>query len=409
MRLGPPFLLKQHELIFMAVEAFVGLVGGGKSFNSVRRMMAYMAQGGRCCSNILLTGWEVDNRRFRDDSPVLSFLRSIGWEYQPGQYTYIPYDDMLRDFSWIKRVPAGVDRDHRTLLVVDEATDLFDSLDGGRLRVDSQYRDIFHFLRLSRHVHVDVLFIAQDINSINTRLRGLVAYIWRSTDMKKFRLAKLKIPFPFDLFMLQQFDKSGHYEVKREWVKKDYRVFDLYDSEAFNNSLSVKWDGVSVSHEKGQINNKGKKKMTKLQMIILLASFVLSGVAFFRSSRPARSSAVSPSQLSVVSSNQVSVSSFHDSPPTSSNEYLRGSYVYKSSVSNCHPWVVFRGLPIRMGVPCEFGYPTRLTATHSILSRQDGSLVFLLPQEDEIKSSFNPVSINVYRGEKCRRVPAAPF
>lgn len=240
------------------VEAFVGLVGGGKSYNSVRRMMAYMAAGGRVCSNIRLTGFNDAIGEFSGDSPVLSFLRSIGWEYQRGQYTYIPFEIMASDPFWIKRVPAGIDRDHRTLLVVDEATDLFDSLDGGRLRVDVAYREIFHFLRLSRHVHVDVLFIAQDIASINSRLKGLVSFIWRSTDMKKFRLPKLRVPFPFDLFMLQQFDRTGKYEVRREWVKKDYRVFTLYESEAFNNSLSVKWDGVAVSLDKGKIN-RGKK------------------------------------------------------------------------------------------------------------------------------------------------------
>ena len=169
----------------MAVEAFVGLVGGGKSFNSVRRMMAYMARGGRCCSNILLTDYDVSVGDFLPSSPVLPYLRSIGWEYQKGQYTYIPFEVMVSDPTWIKLVPGGIDRNHRTLLVVDEATDLFDSLDGGRLRVDSSYREIFHFLRLSRHVHVDVLFVVQDIQSINTRLRGLVSYIWRSTDMNK--------------------------------------------------------------------------------------------------------------------------------------------------------------------------------------------------------------------------------
>lgn len=371
------------------VEAFVGLVGGGKSYNSVRRMMAYMAIGGRCCSNIRLTGWDDSISDLSINSPVRDYLRSIGWEYQSHQYVFIPFEEMVKDFTWIKRVPAGYDRDHRTLLVVDEATDLFDTLDGGRLRLDSEYREMFHFLRLSRHVHVDVLFIAQDIGSINSRLRGLVAYIWRSTDMRKFRLAKLRVPFPFDLFMLQQFDRSGKYEVRREWVKKDYRVFGLYESEAFNNSMSVKWDGVAVDLSKGKIKQ-GVKKMSVFQKLLLFLSLVLSCIALFRPSQGGASSVVMTNIVSTVSSPVESV----DSVFSPSNVFLRGSFYYHS-FTGCQDWVVFRGLPVRMGVPCEFGNVQRITPTYVFLEGYDGNRVYLLPKEDETPSYFNPVNISI--------------
>ncbi|MBR1922116.1 MAG: hypothetical protein IJ829_09015, partial [Kiritimatiellae bacterium] len=277
------------------VEAFVGLVGGGKSYNSVRRMMSYMALGGRVCSNIRLTGYSDETKDLSADSPVIGYLKNIGWNYQPGQYTYISFAEMVENPLWIKKIPAGQDRSHRTLLVVDEATDLFDSLDGGRLRTDSLYREIFHFLRLSRHVHVDVLFIAQDIKSINSRLQGLVGGFWRATDMRNFRLPKLKIRFPFDIFLLQQFDRTGKYETRREWVKKDKRIFALYESEAFNNSLSVKWDGVAIKD--GTI--KEERHMNKLERILLLVALGLaSWAAFFGGGD-------SPGGLPVVVTNRV--------------------------------------------------------------------------------------------------------
>ena len=135
------------------IQAFVGLVGGGKSFCSVRRMMAYMALGGRVASNIRLVGYDDALGDLKDDSPVRDYLRSIGWNYQPKQYIYISYDEMCDNPQLFKKIPAGFSRDRRTLCVVDEATDLFDTLDGGRLRSDSGYRELFHFLRLSRHAH----------------------------------------------------------------------------------------------------------------------------------------------------------------------------------------------------------------------------------------------------------------
>ena len=57
------------------VEAFVGLVGGGKSFSSVKRMCNYIASGGVVVSNILLTGYDADSKSFAPDSPVL-----FAWE-----------------------------------------------------------------------------------------------------------------------------------------------------------------------------------------------------------------------------------------------------------------------------------------------------------------------------------------
>jgi len=368
----------------MAVEAFVGLVGGGKSYNSVRRMMSYMAIGGRCCSNILLKGYNESAHTFHSDSPVLSFLRSLGWEYQEGQYTFISFDDMVSNPSWVSRVPAGIDRDHRTLLVIDEATDLFDSLDGGRLRVDSSYRELFHFLRLSRHVHVDVLFVVQDINSINARLKGLVSYIWRSTDMKSFRLPKFKIPFPFNLFMLQQFDRSGRFEVKREWVKKDSRVFTLYDSEAFNNSLSVKWDGVAISKEDGKKIKGGNKKMNTLQKLLLFLSLGLSVWAFFRPARRSSGSTVSSSVVTNVvvscSTNFVSLaSSITTNSSTSDVRVVRGRYRYNSRSAFSDAFVVFNDSKLKVGFPCEYGFVRSVSSDFVMCDSFDGGVVYLVP------------------------------
>ena len=338
------------------VEAFVGLVGGGKSFNSVRRMMSYMALGGRCCSNILLTGWDDKEGDLSPDSPVRDYLRSLGWEYQSRQYVYISFDEMVSDFEWIKKVPAGPDRKHRTLLVIDEATDLFDTLDGGRLRSNSDYREMFHFLRLSRHVHVDVLFIAQDIDSINHRLRGLVSGIWRSTDMKNFRMPVLKVKFPFDLFLLQLFDRTGRYETRREWLRKDLRIFGLYESEAFNQSLTVKWDGVAVGD--GAIKE-DKKNMNIIERLLLVVALALAVWALVASNRSSRVVHVPPSVLS----NRLERVSRASLAAPDTNIFplvVRDSFRFYPAISNCSSYVLFGDRVIRLGVPCEWGLPSFL-------------------------------------------------
>ena len=375
------------------VEAFVGLVGGGKSFNSVRRMMSYMALGGRCCSNILLTGWDDKEGDLSIDSPVRDYLRSLGWEYQPRQYVYISFDEMVTDFEWIKKVPAGPDRKHRTLLVIDEATDLFDTLDGGRLRSNSDYREMFHFLRLSRHVHVDVLFIAQDIDSINHRLRGLVSGIWRSTDMKNFRLPVIKVKFPFDLFLLQLFDRTGKYETRREWLRKDTRIFGLYESEAFNQSLSVKWDGVAVGD--GTLKEE-KRKMNLLERLLLVLSLALGVWACVASSRSPRVVHVPPSVLS-NRLERVSRVSVADSDTNSYPLVVRDSFRYYPAISNNAPYVLFGDRVIKLGVPCEWGVPAFLSSDAVWgMCFDDKRKFHLVPVDSPRPSSSAPVFIRLY-------------
>ena len=374
------------------VEAFVGLVGGGKSFNSVRRMMAYMARGGRVCANIRLTGWDDSANDLAADSPVRDYLRSLGWEYQAKQYIYIPFDEMVKDFEWIQRVPTGIDRLHRTFLVVDEATDLFDTLDGGRLKSDSEYREIFHFLRLSRHVHVDVLFIAQDIDSINRRLRGLVSGIWRSTDMKNFRLPVLKVKFPFDLFLLQLFDRTGRYETRREWLRKDKRIFGLYESEAFNQSLTVKWDGVAISD--GSIKEE-KKKMNIIERLLLVLSLGLSVWALC--STPSKSAPVPVSAVAV--SNRVAAARLRSEMISTNNSPLvvRDSLRYFSNGTNEH-YVVFGDKVIFPHVPCEYGVPDSVSADCVRGYCFDGRRMFyLMPSDVPRPPSVSSVHIKVYK------------
>lgn len=249
------------------IEAFVGLVGGGKTFSSVKRMCNYMASGGVVVSNVLLSGYDVDSKTFLPDSPVLSYLRDVlKWEYQDGQYVYISFEEMSTLPGWYTRVPGGQSREKRTFLLIDEATDLFDSLDRGKLNNDSVYRELFRFLRLSRHAHVDVLFICQDLNAINIRLRGLVGSIWRSTDMSNFRIGGLRIAIPVNCFLLQQFDRTGKLELRREFVAKDSRIFNLYQSEAFHDDLGITF---SPPVKDGRISG-GKRRMNKFERVVML-------------------------------------------------------------------------------------------------------------------------------------------
>lgn len=359
------------------IEAFVGLVGGGKSFGATRRMCEYVIRGGVVCTNILFRGYDPETASFSPDSPFLVYLLSRQWQYQPGQYIYIPFDDMLEQETWFQRVPGGSDRTKRTLLCIDEATDLFDTLDRNKLSTNSGYRELFRFLRLSRHAHIDVLFICQDYFSINSRLRGLCGAIWKSTDMQNFRLPTFHIPLPINCFLLQKFDRTGRLELFREFIAKDQRIFNIYESETFHDAL-----GISFSGQVGDGRVKGRK-MTKFQKFVLFLCLLLSVIAVVQLlslSRKVEKLSAMRNDLIEKKKDVVQEENETFPPPPVVSEnpdrFIRGDYVY--SYLGTRPRLYFDDCLIEVGMITEYGKCISISPV-SALCVDGPSRTFLLP------------------------------
>lgn len=359
----------------MAIEAFVGSVGGGKSYCSVRRMLSYMARGGRVCTNIELVGYDSDSGDLIADSPPVKYLRSLGWEYQLKQYIFISFDRMVESADWFEQIPAGTSRDKRTLLVIDEATDLFDNLDRDKVRVDSGYRALFRFLRLSRHAHIDVLFICQDLASINSRLRGLITSGWRATNMANFRIPLLRVRFPFDLFLLQQFDRRFEIETRREWLEKEQAVFDCYRSEVFGGSIGVSWDGTVINDGKIEV-----RKMKPIQKMMLFISLALSCVSLFFAVGSRSGSVQSSALSSVVESEKVddSIGGVIAVSVPKSDIFKYGSYCYFRSGDVCG--VSFDGSSYYLGYDSEYGRLVLCSTLQAVFIGDGGIRTYLRPK-----------------------------
>lgn len=273
------------------ISACTGVPGSGKSFYAVQRALAYMASGGAVFSNIRLHGVEKvdvvagdgepgqpsgvwDQWKLSAASNVRSVLRKeYGWEYvdsHGGQYHYIDLDTM--DDGFLQAVPRG-SPSKRILLILDEVNEWFDSLDNGKLKEkDGRYREMFKFLRLSRHYHIDVLFLLQDFSTLNARLRGLCAGIIKTTDMQKMRVPGVPFCFPFPWFLLQEYDKSGKHCLKSTTWPKEKAIFSCYDS--FCEFGAVSLSSVVFNSDfsgEGKPKKKGSSKMTKWDRVLLVA------------------------------------------------------------------------------------------------------------------------------------------
>jgi len=271
------------------IEAVVGLIGGGKSCLAIYRVLKYISEGGRVYMNMRLVGavevYDIDTKKMSlvlsPDAPICRILRKrYKWEYQEGQYNYLVPEDMEDGFQSV--IPPGTP-EKKVLVVLDEVNEWFDSLDRSRATTDKTYRSTLRFLRQSRKVYIDVIFILQVFSTLDSRIRELVGFVWMCRDMQYFEVAGLSLGFFLKRFFVwQKFYKDCRVAIaKPKWVTKDKEIFGCYDTtELFGDGLGILPAGAVKTDFSGagRIKPKGKK-MNAFQSFLLVACCCCSAFA----------------------------------------------------------------------------------------------------------------------------------
>lgn len=262
------------------ISATIGIPGAGKSFWAVKHILDYIGAGGVVFTNIKLTGlYESEEAGFFHwkmfpDAPAIKYLKKcFRWNYCEGQYSYIPLDQY--DHNFLKLLPHGA-KGKPILLILDEVNLWFDSLDRGKLSSDAKYREMFDFLRLSRHYHVDVNFLLQDFSTLNTRLRGLCAKVVKCTDMQSLKIKGVPVPFPFKWFLWQEYDAKGRNIVRTSTWYKDTDIFACYDSYCMVGESALSQAQIQTEFD-GKQKRKAKKKMSVFERVVLYGSLCALG------------------------------------------------------------------------------------------------------------------------------------
>lgn len=236
------------------IEAYCGLIGGGKTYSAVLRMLSHMARGGCVVSNINLEllPWKNTHKLFRgtfnkqfNAKGCIEYLKEyFSWNYQEGQYRYIRNQD-LSEHGVISKLPAGLP-DLPVLLVWDEGADFWDSED----RKDAD-REFLSLLRHSRKLGMDFIFVVQEFTELNKRIRNQTMYVWKFIDMATFRVPGLGlgvgwIPMLKNQIRVLQFHRSA-YEMKKGtlepvylgWLDKKQDIFSCYKTDALHTGIKV--------------------------------------------------------------------------------------------------------------------------------------------------------------------------
>jgi len=312
LKVSPPEKRKYKKKVPMIISV-IGIPGSGKSFWAVKTTLEYISSGGVVFSNIRLKGAQKisDEGIFRyglePSSPAITYLKKfMKWDYQEGQYSFIDLDQY--DSSFLSLIPYG-SKEKRILLILDEVNEWFDSLDRGKLTKDEKYRELFKFLRLSRHYHIDVVFLLQDFNTLNPRLRGLCAKIIEATDMQKMKIAGFPIPFPFPWFLWKEYDNKGKNVLRSETWVKDQNIFDCYDSFCEVGSVGLSGQLVKTDFVNGDSTKKGKKKMSMFERCIFYLVLGFMGFYLWRFSGDMQKMKMDIQKKNVVSVSAVSSNS----------------------------------------------------------------------------------------------------
>jgi len=168
----------------MAMHLYLGIVGNGKTLSAVMEILKRMAIGIHCVTNIHLNKDKC--LRYLDAEYGVDLAEDFDRLYHPLT------EDQI--FNLVENVFPGPDRDHPNLIVIDEAPEWFDSR--SYAETSKQQPHLHTFLRQSRKLHLDIIFICQHDTDLDKKIRGQCVSHWHFVDLRQIKLIGIRYPFP---------------------------------------------------------------------------------------------------------------------------------------------------------------------------------------------------------------------
>lgn len=202
------------------IEAFVGSLGGGKTYSAVCDwIIPHLARGGTVCTNINLN---IEALRL--------FLRSeFHWELQDAQIVHLSEEQIPR---FHVHTPSGT-ADCPVMIVIDEAHLYLDPRD--TMKHDKGLTD---FWTQARKCDTRVIFISQHYEKMDVNIRRMVTSTWRFRDLRQYRVGIGSFGFhiPFPILRQSQWDAGKKYCGGR-WRWFDSQVWKCYESKQILRSI----------------------------------------------------------------------------------------------------------------------------------------------------------------------------
>lgn len=208
------------------ITIYTGLIGGGKTTEVTRQSLQYLVKGGEVWSNVKINPCAVVKWAAARCSKGIDCI-SVHQRYH-----YIEEPDSLMH----RHVKPG-SGDRPSLLVIDEATEWFDSYMDSK---NASFQEFASFCRQSRKVSVDIIFIVQHLSMAQKRLRVLAEYVYMCRDLQRVKIPGMPFSFAWiPLFCIQQYDTNARFCLRTEVVAKDQLLWDCYQTGQLYRDLGV--------------------------------------------------------------------------------------------------------------------------------------------------------------------------
>lgn len=238
------------------IEIFQGRLGSGKTYSTTKRAAQHLAKGLHVYANYIL----------KFEGMRQYCLEEFGVEILEEQIHHFESDDLLKIYE---DIPLGT-KEAPILIVIDEAGIFINSKSWQATLKESPF---FHkWLKQTRKVYQDIIFIAQSAKDVDTGVRRLTQFFWGFRDMDKF-LFFGKIPGLRGKIRWLQLDQDGKTVTKSGFSKKDVRIFACYDTD----QIMASWDCPVDSHKKIELKKVEEKKVMMNPMVLGL--MILGGIA----------------------------------------------------------------------------------------------------------------------------------
>lgn len=200
------------------IEIVQGKIGAGKTYHAVERCFSRLAAGSRCYTNI----------EFKRDA-VRDLIRArYGREFEDDRLIDLPARDEV--VTWWEVVPKGTLKDP-ILVVLDEASLFYNSREWSENSKKDTHKIMYKFLRQSRKVGNDVIFITQEMGSIDKQMREQAEFI---VTCKNF--ARIGIPVVGWLLkglrLVTRREAQSDQVMDQKWRRWDTDLFYIYDTTA---------------------------------------------------------------------------------------------------------------------------------------------------------------------------------
>lgn len=261
------------------IQTIEGRIGGGKTYTAMGWVCNHLVKGGVVASNINIQAEPFTDQYGKKKGLRWVLKKHYGYDLQDGQIIYLSdtatvdyqtkkgVDQLNEIVMFYKLVPRGTPK-KKVLVIIDEAHIHFPQ-DGYR----SIPKEVLHFLTLSRHACVDVVFISQHVKNMWCQMTRLAQFRWAVRDLKEygipFGLFNLPCPFPYFLQCKNDYDGSTLIARKFEWARKE--LYQTYRSP----ELAASFESMPVA---ASVEVK-KKVLTMKDRFALVGVGVAVGVA----------------------------------------------------------------------------------------------------------------------------------